>query len=1479
MFGYSYRKLLTLTICATLIINAQLPLFAQKYKPYTAVQDNTRVAGSSAHVVKFQIQKFETTKKLQQAYARKQAEEKKTSTNLKTVYKYSEYDKTGYLQAGKWAGKRKDGTSKNTGFFGEIVIQLGPNRGKVVTEASVVIKRNGKEVEVPLLNPYISPANREVIRNGNINAEMIKSAQYWLAQREAQRISPFAQGKEIAEKSKWAYNDLENALKRNFFDIQKEQKHKADIALRIKKGEKNPYFFGKECDEWNNVAKELAKEASIESRAKAVMASNSLLTKADAVKQVKIADDEYEKNKVRIERQTRESIRKKINDAQRLEQARAMFYGGNKNDSKSMLTLGGKTNNANSLVTLGYKPKTGNLTDFNKYNKSISIEEALAYGLISEQEIEGIHNDITNKTVGKNIQNKFDKYIKEESGHNTANLGLWGGVKARFNYFWTQVQNNSIIGKASLWLYAAGEGAVTWKNPSKIYQRTYQQNQNYLDYYNMGTKWSLVDEIALSTGTFASDAGVFKGLGMATGAALPKLTMASSSLAKIALPSLQTGIVLGTYDGINSLGTTLAYKDANKFTATDWNRIGYNMGRGFTSGVIVGQFARVASANPFTSDIAIKTPKSIPAAIKTGATNMAVGMSEGAVFSVSGAAYDQANSLWLPNQDSDKYIGGNPNAFAEMTPATLVKDMVKFYFAIKLPGNIMTPAANNGNKINTKQNLTRKTNITEVAPSRNEAKPTESAALKEVTTTDTSVKYPKNLEFALQAKNGKTLKAVYNTAKGKYKIKDPVAQDKTSSGTLQPTNINTSGRTFNNTLTAQIGEGSGGSGVRASAPSAYAKPTASAKALETTESPFKTFTQKPVFAKAEQKVISAQRVNRAIFKGSLDYLKGNLASGWRSLKTTTGATAFAISMSLANPAFLDAAVSGKVMPIVETLSSSERSTGKALSLLRSAPPVNLAKGYYSDVKTDKAAQPSKEVAYAQEFLRHSEITGQKYFAARPSRLYSMSKYAFAAYLAATSFHFISPTTAPAQEAHPALDETAKDVIYHGYDTNKQDMGYSSILHYANAEINAAIENGTYPSQETLSKIKEAYGDKITAAQLAILHDDNIRKELTFVSSIVSKSLFDRMRALAMPYDVDASLQKTLKMGGAKAINKIISKRERDLNTFSNYFDAIQIKQAKAPHTYFTFDSQASSPTDFTSALKAVITDEDIAITMAKNFIKTKSLKEIVVKKMQGMAPAEKDILLARMIKLGQTMNALEKQGYPKYAVKPVLMGSATEWEDIRTLEPKNLILSVEKDMGDMSAVITNWIEKQNLPDSQDNISKYMPAWIADQLGLSAEAPGIFVQDARTGNYLIYNNNGSARVRFGPHEISPSNTHIHIEKVHTEGIWDGIENNSYYLGIKGDAKINAERARSLFDQKSNSLSDAEKDRRALAMVKSFIPIAESLGDETLVESFKAMPKAENKQQQAVDLLNKMEEISVNKYFLNYLNTLKAQGLVK
>ncbi len=109
-------------------------------------------------------------------------------------------------------GKRADGTNKGPGFLGEI---KNPN-GSVSTELSIGVKLNGKETEIPLLIPTLTPEEIKVVLSvkdpKQVPRTIVEKAVEFAKQRIAQGLSPFTQGDEQTKWEETILGKVEGAL-------------------------------------------------------------------------------------------------------------------------------------------------------------------------------------------------------------------------------------------------------------------------------------------------------------------------------------------------------------------------------------------------------------------------------------------------------------------------------------------------------------------------------------------------------------------------------------------------------------------------------------------------------------------------------------------------------------------------------------------------------------------------------------------------------------------------------------------------------------------------------------------------------------------------------------------------------------------------------------------------------------------------------------------------------------------------------------------------------------------------------------------------------------------------------------------------------------------------------------------------------------------------------------------------------------------
>ena len=89
-------------------------------------------------------------------------------------------------------GLRKDGTKKGMGYFGEL-----PSKGGISTELSIGIELDGKETEIPLLNPSLDLIEIVHLLEGNKPTKsIINKSVNFAKNRIKSGLSPFASGKE-----------------------------------------------------------------------------------------------------------------------------------------------------------------------------------------------------------------------------------------------------------------------------------------------------------------------------------------------------------------------------------------------------------------------------------------------------------------------------------------------------------------------------------------------------------------------------------------------------------------------------------------------------------------------------------------------------------------------------------------------------------------------------------------------------------------------------------------------------------------------------------------------------------------------------------------------------------------------------------------------------------------------------------------------------------------------------------------------------------------------------------------------------------------------------------------------------------------------------------------------------------------------------------------------------------------------------------
>ncbi len=727
----------------------------------------------------------------------------------------------------------------------------------------------------------------------------------------------------------------------------------------------------------------------------------------------------------------------------------------------------------------------------------------------------------------------------------------------------------------------------------------------------------------------------------------------------------------------------------------------------------------------------------------------------------------------------------------------------------------------------------------------------------------------------------KNVTATYsNTGKVKLEFSPADTPLLKAEGTLQESKQISEQKNFFNNLTAQIGEGSGGgSGSVSGSNVRYIKNSFTPQpSLTTNAEVFKPITRN-ITTTNENKIISAERIKKAAFLGNIDYYKNLASSVMSSIRNRTGALTMAINLSLVSPTTMNGVSAGRIMPIIDRISTYDKTASAILKSFSTkqaaaipAESSKIATAYESvhnsvlinAVKADKITKVSiRHVPYGAFSQAHGIARLPKYLL-RSSLWLSM---------------LALPTGTPAKPViflkEKSIPQTTESFERHI--TELGSTGYQSLLDNAVNSIHNAAITGQTISGKTIASLKEAFADTHAPEEFDILFENRNIRKLLFISPYISKSLFDRMMALLTSPDADRDAAVVAKTKSKKGVKKLLENHKQKNRTFDNFFNAISGAKSENPAMFFTLDNQKTLSKDNFDA-SVITAQEDLLPTMIKSFFQTKAIKDILISKIEKMSFNEKEAIMSRIIDLGKKASALEQSGYAKKAIKPVLIGKTYQWEDMSEINPSNIVLSVEVNKGDIGLEISRWIQKRNIPSGEADYSKYIPAWIADQLGLTAEKPGKLVWDEQTFNHFIYNPQGTARIRFGQHEVNPSNSHIHIERINTNGEWEGIVNEAYTSGPSEEIKEKAERAKSFFEQNIEK-TENQLNRQAEDVGKTFMPIASYLGSAEVYKAAAEIAKAANKPQAVKNLLKMLEDASAQKHFHSHVNELKAQGLIK
>ena len=173
---------------------------------------------------------------------------------------------------------------------------------------------------------------------------------------------------------------------------------------------------------------------------------------------------------------------------------------------------------------------------------------------------------------------------------------------------------------------------------------------------------------------------------------------------------------------------------------------------------------------------------------------------------------------------------------------------------------------------------------------------------------------------------------------------------------------------------------------------------------------------------------------------------------------------------------------------------------------------------------------------------------------------------------------------------------------------------------------------------------------------------------------------------------------------------------------------------------------------------------------------------------------------SKIASLHYEVESLLNRGIAKKSIKGCIIDQGRIWDrslDIASFNTERLGLSVEFQF-DAGQEIVEWIHKNNIPLDYRNYVNihrkgFLPqevldnihSWAKSKIGITEEKPGHYVEfftEDGTKEIHVYNNDYTARIRLGKHELSPGNPHIHFEYLE-HGEWNGIRNHSYGFNVK------------------------------------------------------------------------------------------------
>ena len=322
------------------------------------------------------------------------------------------------------------------------------------------------------------------------------------------------------------------------------------------------------------------------------------------------------------------------------------------------------------------------------------------------------------------------------------------------------------------------------------------------------------------------------------------------------------------------------------------------------------------------------------------------------------------------------------------------------------------------------------------------------------------------------------------------------------------------------------------------------------------------------------------------------------------------------------------------------------------------------------------------------------------------------------------------------------------------------------------------------------------------------------------------------------------LKKILSSKSKKAQKKLPELFEKYNNSLS-YFEAY--RRAATPFftpvnpslpRVFYHVPEFPSAEGFTQSAVDQSLEQLDGIEFSKRLVKSLFSSRNLIENLQGVLSQSTTRqalqLSAKITDLHYEVNALVEKGIAKRSIKGCIIDAGKVWDatiQSGPFNPERIGLSVEFQF-DASMEIVQWMHKNGIPlenkeftkarrkgQIPQEVSDNLLTWIKSQIGISEERPAHYVEtviEDGSKEVHVYNNDYTARIRLGKHELSIGNPHLHLEYLEN-GEWYGIRNHSYAFNVETPY---LQQANSLLQSVQNHFKPAKKPD--LATLPSLTP---------------------------------------------------------